>query len=357
MITLNSISKQVVHVAVAVIRYQDEFLLGYRSRHQHQGELFEFVGGKIEAGETATDALCREVLEETGLDIYQNKLLKLGRIWHDYADKSVCLHVFQISLSNTQFEKYRQKSHGLENQPLIWASKTELLAQKFPLPKANMTILAWLSLPDCLAVTLPVTEFEPPFDWLDYHQTAIPKHAWVYVRPKASLEGQGAVSDVELSKQLISQRSDIKVILPVSVAQKLDDSSQMLPQLMAGHLSQSELLAPDFGGLKLTKFNHPLVVSCHDDQSIKAANTLAKLRLSQQLPPVLAILLAPVLPTMSHPNEPALGWQAWSDLAALADVPVIALGGLSPEQFDTAQGFGAMTISGIRQFLEKIERC
>lgn len=346
---------QVVHVAVAVIRYQDDFLLGYRSRHQHQGELFEFVGGKIEANETATEALCREVLEETGLDIYQNKPLKLGRICHDYEDKSVCLHVYQISLTESQFAKYGQKTQGLENQPLIWANKAELLAHKFPLPKANLTILAWLTLPPHLAITLPLTEFEHAFTWLDYHQTAIPKNAWVYIRPKACLVGHNKNNEAILAKQLVNQRSDLKAILPVAVAQDLAKECQALPQLIAGHLSQSELLAENYGSLELQNFTYPLIVSCHDEVSIIAANTLAKLRLSQQLPPVIAILLAPVLPTKSHPNEAVLGWEAWSTLATLADVPVIALGGLSPKQLAAAQDFGAIAVAGIRQFLEKIE--
>lgn len=351
-----------IHVAVAVIYYQDQFLLGYRSAKQHQGERFEFVGGKVDTDETPHQALIREVSEETGMDIRQNYALKLGNIEHDYGDKSVCLHVYQISLSAEQFAKYHRKTLGLENQPLIWATKPELLAKKFPLPEANITILSWLSLPTQLVITLPLSEFshdpDPAQSWLDYHNNALPKHAWGYLRPKAELAGKDLALSLALAEQLLIKRPDIQAVLPLSIAQSLRKHCKLNAQIIAGHLSQSELLAydvnEDHNRFNLSDFNLPLIVSCHDKTSIQAANQLAKLRVSQLLPPVMAILLAPVLPTKSHPDQPALGWEDWSELAKLADVPVIALGGVAPNDLAEAQSFGAISVAGIRQFLEKV---
>ncbi|MGP4848840.1 NUDIX domain-containing protein, partial [Marinobacter sp. 1Y8] len=51
----------IVNVAVAVIHYKDQYLLGFRDATQHQGNRYEFVGGKIEANESAAQALIREV--------------------------------------------------------------------------------------------------------------------------------------------------------------------------------------------------------------------------------------------------------------------------------------------------------
>ena len=46
----------VVNVAVAVIYHENQYLLGFRDASQHQGNRYEFVGGKIEDDETAKQA-------------------------------------------------------------------------------------------------------------------------------------------------------------------------------------------------------------------------------------------------------------------------------------------------------------
>lgn len=56
-------SGKIIPVAVAVLRFSDKFLLATRHAHQHQGGKLEFVGGKIEQGETPKSALIREVSE------------------------------------------------------------------------------------------------------------------------------------------------------------------------------------------------------------------------------------------------------------------------------------------------------
>lgn len=172
-------NKAVVNVAVAVIHHQQQYLLGFRSSSQHQGNRYEFVGGKIDGHETASEALIREVSEETGIDIQDNHLVKLGRLHHDYGDKQVCLHVYKVALTAEQYQQHQHCDYGLEGQALTWVAKIQLLAGYYSLPTANQTILAWLQLPAQITITYPLAQFSESTDisnaWLAYHQQHISK--------------------------------------------------------------------------------------------------------------------------------------------------------------------------------------
>ncbi|HFQ92285.1 MAG TPA: NUDIX domain-containing protein, partial [Chromatiales bacterium] len=62
------VSQQRLHVAAAVIADgEGRVLLSLRPRHLHQGGLWEFPGGKVAEGETAREALRRELQEELGI--------------------------------------------------------------------------------------------------------------------------------------------------------------------------------------------------------------------------------------------------------------------------------------------------
>lgn len=60
--------------------------------------------------------------------------------------------------------------------------------------------------------------------------------------------------------------------------------------------------------------------------------------------------LSPVLPTMSHPGDPALGWKAFRALAAEVSMPVYALGGMTRDTLSTARAHGAHGVAGISAF-------
>ena len=376
-VTANESSAQVVNVAVAVIHYQQHYLLGYRNASQHQGDRYEFVGGKIDTNETAQAALIREVSEEVAIDISGNSALKLGRLHHDYGDKQVCLHVYKVELSAAQYQQHKGDDFGPEGQALVWVDKADLLENKYNLPAANTTILAWLRLPKLITITYPLAHFATQLDsceaWLRFHQQNIANNAWVYVRLKDKQASHFAAL-------LLQSRSDIMAILPVESSRCINSSDtfetttkktttdvsirsedlnykSLRPQLAAYHLNHAEVLTwfdslrVNYDDNKRLYIEQPLILSCHDVQSIQAANAIAKMRLQQHLPPVIGIFLSPVLATHTHPDDNPLGWRQWSTLAQLADIPVIALGGLYPNMYDLASTYGAVSIAGIRQFL------
>ncbi len=62
------------------------------------------------------------------------------------------------------------------------------------------------------------------------------------------------------------------------------------------------------------------------------------------------VTLSPVLPTLSHPGAPTLGWTQFAALAAQAAMPVYALGGMTRAHLDDARRHGAYGVAGIRSF-------
>ncbi|MBN3778470.1 thiamine phosphate synthase [Burkholderia sp. Ac-20345] len=62
------------------------------------------------------------------------------------------------------------------------------------------------------------------------------------------------------------------------------------------------------------------------------------------------VTLSPVLPTLSHPGAPTLGWAQFETLAAEAAMPVFALGGMTRTHLDDARRHRAYGIAGIRGF-------
>jgi 8-oxo-dGTP diphosphatase len=77
--------------------------------------------------------------------------------------------------------------------------------------------------------------------------------------------------------------------------------------------------------------------SCHNAEELERAGTIADFA-----------MLSPVLPTASHAGEPTLGWDKFSELAALSPIPVYALGGVNWLDIDAARRHGAHGIAMLR---------
>ena len=79
-----------VAIAVAVVEHDGRFLIGRRPEGVALAGLWEFPGGKIEAGESVEAAAVREALEEVGIVL--KPAGRLEPIEHRYPDRSVRLH-------------------------------------------------------------------------------------------------------------------------------------------------------------------------------------------------------------------------------------------------------------------------
>lgn len=131
---VNSNSSKHLQVAVGVIiNPEQKILVALRSNTQLQGELWEFPGGKIEAGEDYYQALCRELKEEVGIEV--QKAETLLTLTHEYAHYSVELDVWIV-------HAFSGVPHGAEGQPLKWVTLEEL--KQLKLPGANWEIVSAL---------------------------------------------------------------------------------------------------------------------------------------------------------------------------------------------------------------------
>lgn len=125
-------SKPPLHVAVGVIlNTEQEILIALRPEHRHQGGLWEFPGGKVEADENVEQALDRELFEELGLRVTASR--PLIEIRHDYTDKSVLLDVWWV-------DRFSGQPQGKEGQPIRWVAFNEL--DNYAFPQANKAIVA-----------------------------------------------------------------------------------------------------------------------------------------------------------------------------------------------------------------------
>ena len=123
-----------VTVAVGLLIDEDgRVLVTRRAPDAHQGGLWEFPGGKVEAGESVETALVRELAEELGICVEASE--PFMTLDHDYADKQVRLDVHHVT-------QWQGEARGVEGQPLAWQLPSAMV--NWPFPEANAPILARL---------------------------------------------------------------------------------------------------------------------------------------------------------------------------------------------------------------------
>ena len=87
---------KVTEVVAALIIREGKFLIGKRPDYKSRGGLYEFIGGKVESGETKEEALIRECEEEIGVKLQVNEIF--CRVKHNYPDMSVELTLYKAQI-------------------------------------------------------------------------------------------------------------------------------------------------------------------------------------------------------------------------------------------------------------------
>ena len=106
-----------VDVVAALIRDGERFLICKRPAHKARALMWEFPGGKVEAGESPRDALIRECMEE--LDVTLDVGEMYMQVTHEYPDIQIRLSLYEAVIASGEL---RSKEH----EALCWILPREI---------------------------------------------------------------------------------------------------------------------------------------------------------------------------------------------------------------------------------------
>lgn len=118
--------------AVALIDADGRVLLAQRPEGKSMAGLWEFPGGKVEAGETPEAALIRELHEELGIETWNSCLAPLTFASHSYDSFHLLMPLFAC-------RKWEGIARPKEGQTLKWVSPKNL--RDYPMPPADIPLI------------------------------------------------------------------------------------------------------------------------------------------------------------------------------------------------------------------------
>ncbi len=124
--------KTILVSAVALIDADGRVLLAQRPEGKSLAGLWEFPGGKVEAGETPETALIRELHEELGIDTWASCLAPLTFASHSYPEFHLLMPLFAC-------RKWQGIVQGREGQSLAWVKPSAL--RDYPMPPADLPLI------------------------------------------------------------------------------------------------------------------------------------------------------------------------------------------------------------------------
>jgi len=109
-------------VVAALIWQKNKFMICQRPSHKKSGLLWEFVGGKVEFGETKEQALIRECQEELAITLSVGDAFM--DVVHEYPDLTVHLTLFNATIADGEPQK-------LEHNDIQWITPTAISNYEF----------------------------------------------------------------------------------------------------------------------------------------------------------------------------------------------------------------------------------
>jgi 8-oxo-dGTP diphosphatase len=303
-----------IEVAAAVIYDQaGRILLAQRPSGKAYEGYWEFPGGKVEPGESAAAAMCRELQEELGIEV-ESVCPWLTRDF-DYPHAHVRLRLFRIY-------HWRGEPQGREGQQFAWQDAAA--PDVAPILPANGPILRALLLPAIYGITqaqaLGVDTFRAKLK-----QALERGLKLIQVREKSFAPAtlRQFASDVIVA----ARRYGARVLINGDIALATELGADGV------HLTSAQLRT-----LKHRPACEWVAASCHDRAELEIAVTLG----------ADFAVLGPVMPTPTHPGAPVLGWPGFAQHALDTRIPVYALGGMQSQHLYHARHAGAHGIAMLR---------
>lgn len=328
------------HVVVgAVFNGAGEILLAFRPPTVPQGGLWEFPGGKVEAGESARHALARELQEEVGIAVVSARpLIRIRHHYHENAGESpdtsrtlryrssLCVEKI-VLLDVWRVDAFAGEPFGREGQPVEWVAIKDLMRRDYP--AANRPIVNAVRLPSRYLITpepSPNTQ-----EFLCGLERSL-RAGIRLVQLRAKTLGESAYAELARQVLPVCHAYQARLILnaPPALAEEVGADGVHLDSARLMSLSARPVLSS--GATRLW-----VGASCHNAKELSHAGRLG----------VDFAVISPVLETASHPGVRPLGWTGFRELTALAVLPVYALGGMTQRHVTQAYEHGAQGIAGI----------
>jgi 8-oxo-dGTP diphosphatase len=311
--------RETFDVAAGVLRDQrGRVLVSRRSADRHLAGLWEFPGGKIEPEESPLEALKRELDEELGIRIGPSR--PLATIRHEYADKIVRLRLFEI-------HSFDGTPTGAEGQPIRWIAPDRLDTGK--MPAADRPLIRLLDLDPHYSISRSPGSFESPARFVDaWRQCLEAGYRLIRLRPEA---GERVPGEVIEAVDRLTRAHQARWIASGELAQCYGWPAHGI------HLRASQMLRLDRRPWPADRL---VIASCHDLEETRIADDLG----------ADLVTLSPVSETSGPHDASPLGWDAFERVVAFSPLPVLALGGVRPDDWSRSRAAGAFGVAGVRAF-------
>ena len=267
----------------------------------------------MEPGESLEAALARELHEELGIGVTQACRWITRTFVYEHA--TVRLNFFRVLA-------WSGEPHPREGQTFSWQQPDAVTVS--PLLPANFPILKALTLPPVLGIShaesLGMDVFLSRLDAALANGLRL-----IQLRDKSLPDPDRLALARETVRRAHAAGARVLVNGSLDLARAAGADGVHLDSAAAARLDAR----PDAEWVG---------VSCHSADELAHAAALE----------ADYALLSPVLPTLTHPGAPALGWESFAALAAASPIPVYGLGGLERSDVDLAQSHGAHGVALLR---------